>query len=60
MQQEGTLPASAAAPQAVQQPSFTGNPFNNGYQSNPFNNDNFSNPYADDIYMQNMNFNAIA
>ena len=60
MQQEGTLPASAVAPQAVQQPTFTGNPFNNGYPSNPFNNDNFSNPYADDLYMQNMNFNVVA
>ena len=58
MQAEGTLPATAVP--GAQQPSFTGNPFNNGYQSNPFNNDNFSNPYADDLYMKNMNFNAIA
>ena len=59
MQQEGTLTQGVTQPQMVQQPAFTGNPFYNPYQSNPIDYDNFSNPYADDMFMKNMNFNAM-
>ena len=57
MQQEGTLTQTTPATTAA--PTFTGNPYYNPYQSNPIDYDNFSNPYADDMFMKNMNFNAI-
>ncbi len=47
--------------QQIQQPAFTGNPYEMPSMTNPmYGYNDYMNPYADDIMMNNLNFNTIA